>query len=251
MLLRARVAGGQACLSVRQALRALAIVTLALLFLACEDATQPADIAGRPVWAPGEQAEYRLLDGRKEIGRALLSVEREGDAFVLRQEFKAERVTDTVAIHVSETDLKPRKVHRVVDGEDGRIQLDVEYVDGRAIVHADNGEERNSESNAVPAFAYDNWEGLFLWRTVPLDDDYRAAYHSMVTAVPRKPAASKKTIEVEKREQVSVPAGSFDTWKLKVSGGGASETAWIGIDGAHPVVKYDNGTAVFELLGFR
>lgn len=220
-------------------------------FVACEDAVEPSDLAGKAVWSASERAEYVLLDGDDEVGRATFAVERDGDAWVLRQEYTARKVTDKVAIRVGEPGLKPRSLTRSLDGEDGRIQLDVEYKDGRAIVRADNGEERRSNSSDVPAFAYDSWEGLFLWRTLPLAEGYAAAYRSMVTAVPRKPEDGAKTVRVKKRERVRVPAGEFDTWRVKVTGDGVSETAWIAVDAPHPVVKYDNGSAVFELTKYQ
>ena len=219
-------------------------------FVACnEEPVPPADIAGAAVWSAGERAEYALMDGDERIGQGVFSVERSGEGWVLRQEYRA-KLSDVVAVEVG-VDLKPRSVTRTIDGPDGPITMEVVYADGRAVVHADNGREQGVYGADIPAYTYDNWEGTFLWRTLPLQDGYRVAYVNMATAAPRDPVTNTATVQVQGRERIMVPAGEFDAWKLKVSSGGSTETAWIGVDAPHPLVRYDNGSNTFELEKFE
>ena len=223
---------------------------LAVLSLACdaEPVVPPADIAGAAVWSAGERAEYALMEDDKRIGSGVFTVERSGDAWVLRQEYRA-RLSDVVAVEVG-GDLKPRKLTRTIDGPDGPIRMDVVYAAGRAVVRADNGKDEGVYGADVPANAYDNWQGTFLWRTLPLKEGYMAAYVNMATAAPRDPVTNTATIRVQGQERITVPAGEFEVWKLRVSSGGSTETAWIGVDAPHPLVRYDNGSNTFELEKF-
>jgi hypothetical protein len=47
---------------------------------------------------------------------------------------------------------------------------------------------------------------------------------------------------------VTVPAGTFDAWKLEIRWESRKQTAWFADDSARTLVKYDNTDTVFELL---
>ena len=52
--------------------------------------------------------------------------------------------------------------------------------------------------------------------------------------------------------RATVPAGTFDTWRVKLDTGDSEVEAWIGTDAPHPLVKYtDTRTGgMFELMEF-
>ena len=56
------------------------------------------------------------------------------------------------------------------------------------------------------------------------------------------------TLKVPQREQIEVPAGRFDTWRILLRTGRAGRTAWISTAAPYPVVRWDNGDVIFELL---
>ncbi|HEY3315295.1 MAG TPA: hypothetical protein VGL40_08500 [Bacillota bacterium] len=47
-------------------------------------------------------------------------------------------------------------------------------------------------------------------------------------------------------EDVSVPAGTFRCYKFEMPIGPAKQYVWYGVDGPHPLVKYDNGDLALE-----
>ncbi len=230
----------------------LGTLLLALAFAGCEDPIEPSDVAGGAVWSDGERAEYVLLDGDDEVGRAEFSVARDGDTYLLTQMIVTDQVTDRVTVHVRDGDLKPRSARRVIDGDGGYLEIDSSYEeeDGRVILHAFDGEERESSSNDLPEHVYDTRQNLFLWRTLPLAEDYEVAYRGMLSTIARKPNSFTVTVRVRELEKIVVPAGVFDTWRVRATVTGSVETAWIAVDPPHPVVRFDNGTRVFELVLF-
>jgi hypothetical protein len=58
-------------------------------------------------------------------------------------------------------------------------------------------------------------------------------------------------LEVRGKETVEVPAGTFEAWRLKISSGDGDQTAWYADTPERPLVRYDNGRQVFELLSLE
>ena len=48
-------------------------------------------------------------------------------------------------------------------------------------------------------------------------------------------------MQVIKQEQITTPAGNFDTWQVTLETPTTKTSAWIGRDDAHPLVKYVDG----------
>jgi hypothetical protein len=53
------------------------------------------------------------------------------------------------------------------------------------------------------------------------------------------------------RETVEVPAGTFETWRLEIRSPDGTQRAWYADTERRPLVRYDNGNLVFELLSLR
>jgi hypothetical protein len=52
---------------------------------------------------------------------------------------------------------------------------------------------------------------------------------------------------VKEKEDVQVPAGNFQAWRLEIRSGGRTQKAWYADDARRTLVRYDNGELVFEL----
>ena len=52
---------------------------------------------------------------------------------------------------------------------------------------------------------------------------------------------------MKEKEEVEVPAGTFQAWRLEIRSGGRTQKAWYADDGPRTLVRYDNGDLVFEL----
>jgi hypothetical protein len=53
------------------------------------------------------------------------------------------------------------------------------------------------------------------------------------------------TLTVTGRERVSVPAGSFEAWRLEVRAGGVRQVAWFADTPSRTLLKYDNSRGLF------
>ena len=49
------------------------------------------------------------------------------------------------------------------------------------------------------------------------------------------------------QQTITVPAGTFDTWRLQVRNGRATRVAWINVEPPHEIVQWDNGVLLFQL----
>jgi hypothetical protein len=189
-------------------------------------------------FSAGERLTYELRDDTGVVGRGTLTATRDGDQLLLAQEYleaaapEGEQATsDHSTVTVNATTLAPRSVDRVIQGRDDSDRYIGQYAaDGSAVVLTQNdSKERTLE---LPANAYENESSLWLWRTLPFAEDYKSRYVS-VNTVERK----RQTVELEVtgQQKITVPAGTFDTWRLQVRNGRATRVAWINIEAPHEI----------------
>jgi hypothetical protein len=213
-------------------------------------------VLGEIPWRDGETAVYRVLDGDEEIGSAGLSIGCNGASgalagtcvFAQAFEFPDRDITDEVLAVADVATLKPRRVTRTVDGPDGKRTWEATY-DGSAVTveQADENDERTDELD-VPQDHYDTWTDLFLWRTIDFKEGFQTRYADVLSCNPRESEVITMVLEVKGVERVTVPAGSFEAWRLKISSDGTDQDAWYSTDDSRVLVKYDNGPQVFELV---
>ena len=98
---------------------------------------------------------------------------------------------------------------------------------------------------ALRAHAYDNESSLWLWRAIAFAEGYEQHY---VSANPFERSQQTVDLRVPQRETIAVPAGTFETWRILLRNGRAVRTAWISVEAAHQVVRWDNGDLIFELV---
>jgi hypothetical protein len=229
-------------------------VALALLLGAClqreEVVTQ--DIVSVVPWPDEERAEYLLLDAddEEEIGEATLSIERQGGRYELgassRSTGEGPQEEDESVVVVDAETLKPLTVRREIlqDGETSVLRGEYdEAADVIRITEEDaDGDERTVPRRLEDNY-YDNESAIFLWRTVPFEEGYEARYHT----VQIQGAQPIVTVRVTGRETVTVPAGTFQTWRLELKAGGVEQTAWYADTPERLLVQYDNSRSIFRL----
>jgi|FaiFalDrversion2_1042247.scaffolds.fasta_scaffold00261_3 hypothetical protein len=213
-----------------------------------------AEVAVQVPWGQREEATYRILRGDDLSGSALFRLERRGDSYVLVQDFRSagQPLRDTVTVVVDAITLKPRRVERTIAREgEGERRCQAHYGEGRVVVEQQSEGKSRRDELLLPPHAYESWADLFLWRALPLQRSYRGAYNDMGTCLLRKPGHALMVLEVVTLEPVVVPAGRFEAWRLEARSGGQRQTIWIADTPQRPVVRYDNGTHVFELEALR
>ena len=97
-----------------------------------------------------------------------------------------------------------------------------------------------------PADGLDNDQTLQVQRALPLAGGYATRYTDVV---PTSGLTVPVTLRVTGVETVTVPAGTFPTWRVVMDFGSGQHDAWYGQEPPHPMVKYRNRTsgAVFLL----
>ena len=206
-------------------------------------------------WRVGERLEYRLSTGSgEEVGRGVLTAQQEGAGLVLRQSYTgASSGSDEIALTVDPKTLVAmqgtRETSRRSSDSVATASSAWAYrLDGarlRLDTLGQGGAVTESTDLGVQPHAYDNESSLWLWRGLAFAEGYEQSY---VSVNPVDGSRQVVTVRVPQHESVTVPAGTFDAWRVIVRSGRAVRTAWISSQAPYPVVRWDNGDVVFELI---
>jgi hypothetical protein len=233
----------------------LALVGLtALAALACESDGAPLSsqvVVSSIPWTAPEEARYRLLDGDDEKGTGVLRIEAVAGTFRFSQQFENEEFQDEIVAVAGAETMAPISVERRIEGPEGPREWEVTYEGGVATVVQRTEDDERRDELAAPARSYDGWTDVFLWRTVDFREGYQATYADVLTAGLAKPQIISQTLKVTRKETVEVPAGEFEAWRMEISSSGGGQTAWYADTPQRELVRYDNGTFVFELLALE
>jgi len=243
---------------VRSAGLLLALGLGSVLLVACgladEELPPTQDVVTSIPWKVGEETSYTILDNDEEVvGSGELRIDQEDGQLRLSQHYQNPEFDDRSSVLVDPETLKPVEGERVITGEDGVLRIEVHYSGDvaeieRIATEEGKEEERRIDRMDVPEHAYDVGASLFLWRTIPMQVDYRAAYRSMATAVVGKSQENTVTLRVLRQETVEVPAGTLEAWRVEIRApGGVRQTAWYAADSARRLLKYDDGQHTFVL----
>ena len=232
--------------------RVLFLVPLVVFAIACSgdsDELVARDVVSDIPWSAPETARYRLLQGGDVKGSGELSIEESGSTLVFNQSFEIpdEEVTDSVSVETDPDTLRPTIVQRTIDGPEGARECEATYkARGVTIVQKAEEEERTDELD-VPAQHYDSWSDLFLWRTLDFFEGHEVKYVDVLSCSLAKPDLLSVVLKIKRMEEITVPGGTFQAWRLEIRSGGRTQKAWYADDAARTLVRYDNGDLVFEL----
>jgi len=231
---------------------ALSLAALALAACSSETTTLSGEaIVSDIPWPASEEAHYRLMDGGDEKGSGVLTIASQGGRVTFRQAFKSQSFKDETEAVADSATMEPQSVRRVIDGPEGKRSWEVDYKDAAAsIVQSSEADERQ-DNLSVPTRSYDSWTDVFLWRTIDFRDEYQASYADVLSATLAKPQVISQTVRVKGKEAVKVPAGTFEAWRLEIRSADGSQEAWYADSATRPLVRYDNGSLVFELLSLQ
>lgn len=232
--------------------RGVALFFALVLLAACGGGSTV--LSGREIlsaipWTAPETARYRLLDGDEVKGTGVLEIASEDGSLVLSQrfEFPDDELSDDVFVLADPTTLRPRHTERLISGPEGERRCEAEYASGTVRVEQRAKDDERTDEFTVPTRSYDSWSDLFLWRTLPFADGYESRYSDVLSCTLTKPQVLSVVLAVKGIERVTVPAGSFQAWRLEIRSGGRTQKAWFADDAARTLVRYDNGDLVFEL----
>ena len=231
--------------------RILPLVLSLALLSACSgsDELVAQDVLSQIPWSTPETAHYRLLHDDDTEGSGELKIAMQDGALILAQTFDIpdQKIADTVQLQADAQNLRPKVVQRTIDGPEGKRDCTATYEGNSVTVEQQAKDENRRDNLSVPAQHYDSWSDLFLWRTLKFFENEELKYVDVLTCSLTKPDLLPVVLQVKSVEEVSVPAGKFQAWRLEIRSGGRTQKAWYADDAAHTLVRYDNGDLVFEL----
>jgi hypothetical protein len=235
--------------------RLLLILIPAALLVACSDDSGELvarDIVSEIPWtAAGEKATYRLLQGDDLKGTGVLAIGSPVDAGSLRLqqsfEIPEENISDEASVSVNIETLRPLAVTRVIDGPEGKRECQASYSELRVVIDQKAGKDKRTDELDLPPEHYESWSDIFLWRTIEFFEGNEVKYVDVLSCSLAKPDLLSVVLNVKEIEEVTVPAGTFQAWRLEIRSGGRTQKAWYADDARRTLVRYDNGDLVFEL----
>jgi zinc protease len=133
------------------------------------------------------------------------------------------------------SDLTPVSMHQVIGG--GMMEVTLAYANGRVTGHAKLPAQAGGEKDVDAAVvAGTRFSGMEPFAAV-VSDLAAGKVISLPVFSARSGSVSNVTLTVSGSESVTVPAGTFDTWKVDIAGGENGTTVWVRKDMPHWVVK--------------
>ena len=225
-------------------LLAAALLTGVFFSLACGylDEVETEDIVSTIPWADEEESQYVIVSRDDEdtvLGRGTLSVSKTDGEYELVVDFANEDGTDVATVLVDENTLKPSFVRRVFGFLDGKI-TEGTYDPVEMIVDTEEieGEDRRLIPARLEEHYYDNESSLFLWRTIRFEKGYQASYSSVL--VNRGGESQVVTLLVDRQQEITVPAGTFTTWRVMMRTDDVQQVIWFAVTPDHVMIQYDN-----------
>ncbi len=228
-----------------------AATAAALLASACTSSNEPPSerVFLGPPWTGDERYIYDLLaSGREPYGSCVL----ETDVAFAPGVTKLSRLCsdepgphrDDGTAEVDSQTLEPARSTRVQTDAEKRRRISFTATYAYPVVKFeadDNGKLRQTErdlpqptdSNADPAY-YDDETMLWLVRGIELRTGYEGTYRNVSAATG---AVFDVKLRVEGEEEVTVPAGTFRTWKVRISTSTITQFAWVEAEAPHRVIK--------------
>ena len=232
------------------------VLAFGLLAAGCSDDSNSVisntEVVSQIPWAGPEVARYHIAQDDVE-GIGILVLEESDGVLVLSQSFDVpeEGVTDTIVVDTDPDTIRPLTVSRVIDGPDGVRICDAQYAPSSVTVEQVGEDEERTDVLEVPDRSYDSWADLFLWRTLDFRPGFQVSYRDVLSCSLAKPELLTVGLTVKGLETITVPAGTYDTWRLEIDSGGGTQDAWFADDESRVLVKYDNDLQVWELESFE
>jgi hypothetical protein len=235
----------------------LLFLLLAFLLVACNRVEiQPLTFAQTP-WLAGEVSQYQITDvNGQPAGTAQFTIEQgeeqEQDGWSIQREIAAQGSNEVVTVELNSV-LRPITSTLVRTGGQQRVQESVKatYDSGRVEMELTTAQNVTTYQRVnITSDARDGWVLLPVLRALPLADRYATRINSFVPILGRMDTF---TVSVVGSEQVTVPAGTFTTYKVELSARDHKTTAWFSHDAPHVLVKYVDGRnrGTFELTEFQ
>lgn len=212
-------------------------------------------VFGAPVWRNGENSSYQVTDRTGKLaGTAIVSVivgnEENPGGWTLRREINAGGGFEVATVLMSGKGYIPVKSSLIRTDTTGSQMVEATIARGQVDITLTSYQGATTYQRvSVPSDIRDERTLLTIARSLPLAEKYITSLNSFLPVVG---IMERVTVEVRKRERVTVPAGEYDTWLVEFRTTDRTTQAWIAVDAPYPVVKLIDARSkgLFELTKF-
>lgn len=230
------------------------VLVIGALLAGCGGAEPQPLIFGQPVWRSGEISSYQVTDRTGKLaGTAMVTLivgnEENPDGWTLRREISAGQ-SEVATVLMSGKGYIPVKSYLTRIDTTGTQRVDAVIDRSQVDITLTNYQGATTYQRvSVPSDIRDERTLLTIARSLPLAEKYATRINNFLPVVG---IVERVTVEVRKRERVTVPAGEYETWLVEFSTPDRTTQAWIGVDAPHPVVKFIDARSkgLFELTKF-
>lgn len=237
------------------AVRMILIALLIALLAGCGSVEPQPLRFGDATWQDGETTSYRVTDINGDYaGTATFDISRgtpsAADGWTLRRDLLVQGDQEISVVEMGAAGFRPQSSTVVRITPDGTEQVKATYNSGQANMElTTTANVLTYEQRSVPSDARDLRSLPLIVRALPLEPRYAARINTFFPVTGR---LERVTVAVEKQEQVTTVAGSFDTWRVTLTTPDSESTLWINTQPPYPLVKFEDGRtgAIYELESF-
>ncbi len=203
---------------------------------------------GKIPWAPGETTLYQITDsGGNDAGMMRIRLSDIDDGSRLMQREIGGIFREELAITMKADNLRPIETNLVRTHQDGIESIRTNYNGSKVNMQVTTKVNVTTDRlESIPSDSYDYRTIMMLLRALPLESGYATKVNGFL---PIGATLERMEITVRRSEEVDVPAGSFQTWKVLMNTRSGRSMAWIGTEEPYLLVKYEDSSngATFEL----
>ena len=231
--------------------RCFLLIIAVTVAAACGASPTPAPTASElklsPPWTGSEHFEYNIVAAKDgaAIGTGTIDVKPANSTTTIEQEYRFDTVVQHNIIQIDPQSLKPISGSQQVTGSKNDYSLATTYAGSALTIKATTAQGDKNLTIQVAPNAIDNDSVLMALRGIPFADGYTAPLNIVVAATALQVPS---TLTVAARETLTVPAGTFETYKVALDfGSGSGQTAWFEVAAPHRMIQYANGGEKFVL----
>ncbi|MGQ9686878.1 MAG: DUF3108 domain-containing protein [Thiobacillaceae bacterium] len=225
---------------------ALFVLLMLCLAVACARPSAPPLTLGPAPWQSGERLSYGWVNRNGEaIGSTDIAFIQEGEAWAILWADKVAGLDQTFTMRIRTDNLRPLGETKTLKAPNTDATISTTYSGGKLQIEAVVKGQNRSASVDVSENALDNDQLLMTLRAAPFAEGYSAG---LVTVVSANASRLNTTIRVTGQEAITVPAGTYQAWRVELDFGAAKQTAWYEVEAPHNLVQYDNGANTMRLV---
>ena len=231
---------------------ALLISLAALAGCSSQPEVQPLRFNNAP-WKSNEVSTYQLTDLNGNFaGTARYDLTQgQGEAWNLRREINAQGTQEIVVVDIGSSGFRPLQSTMVRISRDGTEVVSAEYSGSEANLELTTKQNVTTVQRvSIPSDAREQATLIMLLRALPLAERYAVRLNIFWPVVG---ILDRVTVSVAEQQQVTTPAGTFDTWFVQMQTPDSETQAWVSTQAPYPVVKFvdSRNGGTFELSEFQ